>query len=189
NIYDTVTMVARDALILEGVKEPVSDKDLERLFKEKIVNKNYLPERYHRILKQVIKAVRDYEQGRLTKVEIEQVIKNSREFISHVVEHIERKKAKDIENAKIIVKHGDRIGEVIFTDEHVFFIHDVNQEDKEISKARIVKGEIGKIEEAGIEELEKAIANIKPTNRKILNKKILERLREIFGEDMEIIVR
>ena len=187
-VYDSVMMVARDALLLEG-EETVSEKEILKKFKEKIIHKNYLPERYYRILEEVIKARKDYEKGTLTKVEVEEVMKKSREFLSHVIEHIERKKAKELEESKIIIKHGDRIGEVIFTDEKVFIIHDTREEEKEITKADLTKeGTLGRIEESNLEELEKAIRDIKVSKRPLLKPKLVEQLKEIFGEDLEIVM-
>ncbi len=188
SIYDTVISVTRDALKLEGV-EQVGVEKISAAFKEKIVNKNYVTERYYRLLNEIIKAKDKFLEGKLSKVELEQVVRKSKEYINKVVEFIERKKSRELEKVRIHVRYGNKIGEVFFLESAVYFVLDVGEEEKEVRKAKIMKkGELGKLEASSIEELEREISNMKSVRKPVINKSVLEKIKEVFGEEAEMII-
>ncbi len=188
HIYETTVTVIRDILRLEGV-EKVKDADIVSTFRAEMIHKGEIPEKYLRILKQIIKAKNDYDQKKLSKTEVEEVKKVSNDFTRYMVEHLQRKRGRELEQAKIRVKHGERFGEVILLGKSAFIIHDIDNEDKEITKAALKDdGSLGDIKASSLEELEKALANMKTHDKVFIREKLFEDLKEIFGKDVRIMV-
>jgi len=187
-IYDTVVTIIRDILRLEGV-EKVSDTEIVKIFEDEMISKGKIPANFLRILNELIKAKKDYDAGKLTKTEVENVKKNSRAFIKFMVEYIQRKRGRELEKTKIRVKHGDKYGEVILLGKEAFIIHDIDQEDKYISKAEIKgDGSLGPTKKTTLEELEKALTKIDIPEKSFIKEPIFENLKNIFGKDVEILI-
>ena len=51
-------------------------------------------------------------------------------------ERKQRKRGRELERTKIRVKHGSKYGEIILLGDYAFIIHDIDHEEKEISRAR-----------------------------------------------------
>ncbi|MCX6707291.1 MAG: hypothetical protein NT001_04080, partial [Candidatus Woesearchaeota archaeon] len=106
-----------------------------------------------------------------------------------LVEFMQRRRGREIERAKIRVKHGNRYGEVIMLEATAFIIHDIDKEEKELSKAVVrPDGSLESIQSATIEELEKALAKLEIPPKTFIKEPILEDLRKIFGKDVEGLV-
>ena len=74
---------------------------------------------------------------------------------------MQRKRGKELERAKVRVKHGNKYGEVILLGTHAFIIHDIDKQDKDLSKAKLTKdGGLDTVETASLEELEKAMERL-----------------------------
>ena len=188
NIYDSVITIIRDILRSEGV-EKVSDVEIIKIFEDELISKGKVPVRFLRILNEIIKAKRDHDEHKLNKTEVEKVKKNSREFIKFMVEHIQRKRGKEMEKAKIRVKYGSKYGEIILLGKEAFIIHDIDKEEKEISKATINDdGGLGNIKESKLEELEKSLSKTEKIEKTFIKQPIFENLKEIFGKDVEILI-
>ena len=188
NIYDSVITIIRDILRSEGV-EKVSDVEIIKIFEDELISKGKVPVRFLRILNEIIKAKRDHDEHKLNKTEVEKVKKNSREFIKFMVEHIQRKRGKEMEKAKIRVKYGSKYGEIILLGKEAFIIHDIDKEEKEISKATINDdGGLGNIKESKLEELEKSLSKTENIEKTFIKQPIFENLKEIFGKDVEILI-
>ncbi len=188
HIYETVVTIIRDILRLEGV-EKVKDTDIVKTFESEMVHKGLIPERFLRILNEIIKAKKEFDEGKLLKNEVEEVRKNSGEFIKFMVEYMQRKRGRELERAKIRVKHGNRYGEILLLDTVAFIIHDIDHQDKEISKAPIKPdGSLGTTENSNLEELEKALAKIEIPGKVFIKEPMFENLKNIFGKDVEILV-
>jgi len=186
--YEGIVTIVRDILKLEGV-EKVSDADIIKIFEAEVVHKGLIPEKYLRILKDVIKAKKDYDMRKLNKTEIYQINKDARELIKFLVEYIQRKRGRELEKVKIRVKHGNRFGEIILLGKVAYIIHDVDNEDKEISKATITSdGKLIDITESSLEELEKAITGTDVVQKTFIKETIFEQLKGIFGKDVEILI-
>jgi hypothetical protein len=187
--YETVVTVIRDVLRLEGV-EKVADKEMVDLFEHEVVHKGVIPEKFLRVLKEVKKAKADYDKGTLSKTDIQNVTKDSNELIRFLVDYIQRKRGREIEQAKIRVKIGKSFGEVILMRESAFIIHDIDAPEKDISKAKITEdGGLVKYEKVSVEEFEKAIANEKFPERVFIKERTFQDLRTLFGKDVEILMR
>ncbi len=187
-VYDTVVSIIRDVLRLEGV-EKVKDIEIVAFFEEEVVHRGIIPQKYLRILKEIEKAKKDYDVKKLTKNDVELVHKNSSELIKFLVEHIQRKRGRELERAKIRVKHGNRYGEVILLNDTAFIIHDLDNEAKEISKADIREdGSLGTPQPTTIEEFEKHLVRIEIPGKVFIKEPIFEDLKRFFGKDVEILV-
>ena len=187
-IYDTIVTIIRDVLRIEGI-EKVEDEGVVKVFEDKLISQGKIPAKFLRILNEVIKAKKDYDEKKLTRMEVEKVKKDSNEFIKFLVEYLQRKRGREIERAKIRVKHGNRYGEVILLGEEAFIIHDIDHEEKEISKAKIKEdGSLGTVERSSLEELEKSLAKVEIPPKVFIKEPIFEDLKDIFGKDVEVLV-
>ncbi len=188
HVYDNVVTMIRDALKMEGI-EKVGDLEIVKTFEDELISQGKIPAKYLRILNSIMEAKRDYDNHKLTKAEVEKVKKDSEAFVRFLVEHMQRRRGKDLEKARIRVKHGDRIGEVLMLDKEAFIIHDIDNEDKEISRANFgEEGGLLHVRKSSIEELEKAIATASISQKVFIKEKFLENLKQIFGKDVEIMV-
>ncbi len=187
-IYDTTVTLIRDTLKLEG-KEKVDDLEIVKIFEDEMISQGKIPAKFLRILNSIIKAKKDYDAKKLTKTEVEKVKKESREFIKFMVEYIQRKRGRELEKTKIRVKHGNRYGEVILLGDTAYIIHDIDHEEKELSKAPINEdGSLGTTQKATLEELEKALTKVEIPSKVFIKEPIFENLKGIFGKDVEILV-
>ena len=188
HIYEAIVTVIRDILRLEGV-EKVKDVDIVQIFEDEVVHKGIIPQKYLRILKEIEKAKKDYDAKKITKTDAENMRKNSNEFMKFMIEHLQRKRGRELERAKIRVKHGNRYGEVILLDDVAFIIHDIDHEEKEISKAAIKPdGSLGTPEPTTLEEFEKHLVKIEIPGKVFIKEPIFEDLKNIFGKDVEILL-
>lgn len=184
--YETIVTLVRDVLRLEGI-EKVSEKEMVEIFEKQLVLVGKIPDKYLRILVTIIKAKKDYDDKKLTKQEVEQAHKDSNEFIRFILEYTQRKRGRELERAKLHVKHGSKFGEILLLDRIAYIIHDIDSETKEISKAPINEdGGLGTTEPATMEELEHAISKIDIPLKVFIKEPLFENLREIFGKDVEV---
>lgn len=188
NIYDTMLTVIRDVLRMEG-RDKVLDAEIIKAFEDEMIATGKVPARYLRILNEVMDAKKHYDDKATSKVDIESVKKNSREFIKFIVEYMQRKRGREIERAKVRIKYADRYGELLLLGNEVFVIHDIDAEEKHISKAKIdSKGEIGALKDSSYEEFEKALAKVEIPEKVFIKEKTFEHIKRIFGADVEILV-
>ncbi len=187
-IYDNIVTIIRDVLRLEGV-EKAGDAELIKMFEDEMVSKGKIPARFLRILNGIMDAKKDYDAGKLTKPEVDRVKKDASELTKFLVEHMQRKRGRELEKAKIRVKHGNRYGEVMLIGDDVFIIHDVDHEEKEISQGKLSEsGSIIGIHRSSLEEFEKVLAKTEIPAKVFIKEKIFEDLKSIFGKDVEILV-
>jgi len=188
HIYDSIITVIRDILKLEGV-EKVTDTEIIKMFKEELIDLGKIPEKFLRILNDIAKAKKDYDEKKLTKHEVDKVKKDAGSFIRFMVEYLQRKRGRELEKTKIRVKHGNRYGEVLLLGDTAFIIHDIDQKDKEVSRAKINKdGSLGTPQPSNLEELEKHLAKIEIPQKAFIKAPIFTNLERIFGKDVEILV-
>ena len=188
HIYDTAVTVVRDVLRMENV-DSVDNNELLKVFQSEIVQKGTIPEKYFRYFKQITKAKLDFDSGKLTKSEVEKVRRESNEFTKFMVEFMQRKRGRELERARIRVKHGKKFGEVLLLDDMAYIIHDLDNQDKEITKAKVKPdGSLDKVEKSSLEELEKVLAKSNIPPKVFIKEPIFENLKEVFGKDVEILV-
>ena len=188
NTYESTITVIRDILTIEGETE-VSEDKLVPMFEKNIISKGFLPHKYKRVLDIIMKAKKDYDQKKLTKTEVNQVKKESVAFMKNMIEYIQRKRGKVLEKTKIRVKHGDMYGEIYLLNDIAFILHDIDNPEQDISKAKIEKdGSLSNIENCTLAELEHGIANIKIPPKVYIKQPIFDDLKEIFGKDVEVML-
>ena len=187
-IYETIVTIIRDVLRMEGI-EKVEDVEVVKVFEDELISQGKIPAKFLRILNEIIKAKKDYDDKKLTKIEVERVKKDSNEFIKFIVEYMQRKRGKEIERAKIRVKHGNKYGEVILLGHEAFIIQDIDSQEKQISRAKIKEdGSLGTVEKSSLEELERSLAKVEIPPKVFIKEPIFEDLKNIFGRDVEILV-
>ncbi len=186
--YENVITTARDVLQLEGVDE-VSDDDIIDVFDEQVIQQGVLPEKHLRLLKEVKAAKEDYENDDLNSSEVKKVQKTARQLIKDLVEHIQRKRSRELEQAKIQVQYGDKAGEVLLLGDYAYIIHDVDAEREEITKAELNDdGSLGEMVESDPQELEEALMEIDVPPQAYVKEPIFEDLKEVFGEDVKVLL-
>ena len=188
NIYDTITTVIRDVLKLEGV-EKIKDSEIMHLVEDKLISEGKMPSKFLRTVQELMKAKKDYDEKKLSKVEVEKIHQDAGLLIKFLVEHMQRKRGRELERLKIRVKHGSKFGEIILLGDTAYIIHDIDNEEKELSRAKIREnGSLDAIEKSSLEELEKALAKIEVPQRTSIKQPIFEDLKRIFGSDVEILM-
>jgi uncharacterized protein (UPF0332 family)/predicted nucleotidyltransferase len=188
HIYDSVVTIIRDILRLEGI-ERVKNEEIVKLFETEMVHLGKIPEKFLRMLDELVKAKQDYDKGKLNKAEVDKVKKDSAQLIKFLIEYLQRKRGRELEKTKIRVKHGKRYGEVILLGEIAFIIHDLDHEEKEITKADIKEdGSLGKVTKSTLEEFEKHLAKIEIPTKVFIKQPIFEDLKKLFGRDVEVLV-
>lgn len=187
-LYENVCTMVRDVLRLEGV-EKVVDADLVSVFESKMIHKGLIPQKYLRVLKEVLKAKKDYDAKKLTKQEVQRVLKQGNDLIRVLIEYIQRSRGRELDRAKIRVKHGNRYGEVLLLGDEAFIIHDIDHEQKEISKAKLgAEGKLTNIKASSLADLEKKLMKMNIPPKVFIKEKTFEDLKSIFGKDVEILV-
>jgi predicted nucleotidyltransferase/uncharacterized protein (UPF0332 family) len=188
HIYETTVTVIRDILRQEGV-EKIKDDEIVKTFQSEMIHRGAMPEKFLRILKQIVKAKKDYDSNKLTKMDVENIKKVSNEFTKYMVEFLQRKRGRELERAKIRVKHGKKFGEVLLLNGTAYIIHDIDNENNDISKGTLNDdGSISNITKCNLEELEKALAKVESHQKVFIKERIFENLKDIFGKDVEILV-
>ena len=188
NIYDTITTVVRDVLRLEGV-EKVKENEILDFVEDKLVSEGKMPSKFFRTLQELMKAKKDYDEKKLSKVEIEKIHQEAGALIKYLVEHMQRKRGRELDRLKIRVKHGNKFGEVTLIGNEAYITYDIDNPEKEIDKAKVKEdGSLDTIEKSSLEDLEKALAKIEIPQRASIKERIFEDLKRIFGKDVEILM-
>lgn len=183
-VYDGCVGIAKEILAEHGIVD-VDTKDIEKLFKEQVIAKERLPEKYQALFARVLRAKRDYEQGKLTRQEVHAIKKDAYEFMKVITAHMQRKHAQAFREACIRFKYGERVGELIVCDDIAFLIRDITSREK-LERVRIEKdGSFSMPEQSSLEEVEKALRENKHRNP-FVKEKLFENLKHIFGEQLEI---
>jgi len=182
-IYDASKKIIEDVLSINKIK----GKDLEKGL-EKLASKNEIDKRLITLYKDLIKAKEDYKKDKLSRAELDKVRKESRLFMRILTDHIQFKKARDLDRITIKVKYENKSGEVIIFDDAVFIIEDSVNKEK-IGRGKIGKdGDIVNIEKSSLSELEKHMSMERVPKNIFLKEKTFESLKNIFGKDVEILM-
>ncbi|MDP2906946.1 MAG: hypothetical protein Q8O03_03310 [Nanoarchaeota archaeon] len=184
-LYDTVMAVTRDAIRISTDKKVV---DIEKQFKEELVDEGKLPDKLYKILKEVIKAKKEFDEKKIAKQEVQKIGKEARMYIKILIEFIQRSRGIELERAKIRFKYGDKFGEITLLDTVAFIMPDLENRE-EIQKADInAKGGIENIQKSSLEEMESHMKDVKIPEKVFIKEPIFESLRSIFGKDVEVLI-
>ncbi len=187
-LYDEVLTIIRDVLKLEGI-EKAKDDEIIHLFEKELITTGKVPARYLRDLEEIIEAKKKHDQKKITKADIEKARKGSSGLFQFLVEYMQRKRGRELERAKIKIKHGEKFGEVVLLDKIAFVIHDLDAKELRIEKAEIESdGSLGTLQDSSLEEYEKELAKAAFPPRVFVKEPIFEGLKRIFGKDVEVLV-
>ncbi|MBI4152934.1 hypothetical protein HY497_00280 [Candidatus Woesearchaeota archaeon] len=188
HLYDRVLTIIRDVLKAEGVEEAKDDKVVQ-LFEDELIVKGKVPNKILRDLNEIVAAKKQYDKRKLAKPDIEKARQGSEALIRFLVEYMQRKRGRELERAKIRVKYGEKYGEVLLLDSNAFIVHNIDAEKPQVSKAPIREdGGLGVTKDSSLEEMEKAVAEKPLPPRVFIKEPIFEKLRDLFGKDVEILV-
>ncbi len=187
-LYDETITIIRDILHMEGI-ERAQDEEIVKLFEHELISTGKVPARYLRDLQEIIDAKKKHDQKKLAKVDIEKARKGSSGLLQFLIEYMQRKRGKELERAKVRVKHGGKFGEVILLEKTAFIIFDVDSKEQRIEKAPLnTDGSLGTVVDSSLEEFEKELANAKFPPRVFIKEPIFEDLKRIFGREVEVLL-
>ncbi len=188
-LYDEIVTIIRDILKLEG-RERAHDEEIIKLFEDELISTGKIPARYLRDLNQVVEAKKKHDAKKLTKTDIENARKDSAGLVKFLIEYVQRKRGRELEKARIRVKHGEKYGEVILMEKVAFVIHDLDAKEQRVEKAQLnPDGSLGDLKESSLEEFEKELARQKFPPKVFIKEPIFEDLKNIFGRDVEVLVQ
>lgn len=188
HIYDTSLSLVRDVLKTEDVTK-VENDELVKTFKNVLVSTGKIPEKLLRSLESIIKAKKDYDTKKLTKIEVQNISKSAGAFIKDMIEYMQRKRGRELDRARVRVKFGDKYGDVVLFDKDAFIIEESENGEKTVQKATVTKeGGLTGIRKSSYEEYEKAIADMQIPLRVFIKEKLFEDFKKIFGPNVEILV-
>lgn len=186
-IHSTTMNLIRDLLIEYKIKN-ITAQNLPGLFTKTICESEKLPLKYHKSLQDIIKAKKDFEAKKLSKQEINKVRRESREFIRILIDLLDVKRSLKLDKAKLQFRYGSgKIGELIFLKEVTFVIKDVTKRDEIMIGNIDADGSLQNLKNSNIQEFEKYINSVKMPEEKILKTQTLESIKQIIGEDVEIL--
>ncbi|MGB9749042.1 MAG: nucleotidyltransferase domain-containing protein [Candidatus Woesearchaeota archaeon] len=185
-VCDTVTSVVRDCLKEEGVMS-CEENNLMQCFKEKLVDTGKIPENFFRKLKMIEKNKKDYEEQKLSKIDVKKFLKDAGELTKFLLEYIQRKKFRELESSKVRVKHGSKLGELVFMEKNIYLVSDIKEKDKCYKAEILGEKKVSDFVEISQEEFEKFIDAEKPGNA-VLTTDLVENIKRILGEDIEFII-
>ncbi len=187
-LYDEVVTIIRDVLKVEGI-ERSSDTQIISIFEKELVTTGKVPARFLRDLQEIVDAKKKYDLKKLDKNDIELARKGSSGLIKFLVEYLQRKRGRDLERARIRVKHGQKFGEIYLLDKIAFVVHDIDAKDQRIEKAKINSdGSLGPLVDSNLEEFEKSIASMIAPLKAFIKEPIFEDIKNIFGRDVEVLI-
>lgn len=188
SVYESTMTIIGDAFRLEGQVD-YDDKKISALFDSLLVKKGHLPEKYNRMLTELFVAKKDYDANKLTRQEVNNVLKDSKTLLNGLVDHIQRKRGREIERVRVKIKYGEKFGEVILLGSQAYIVKDLESQNREVIKATITKkGNIASEKESSLEELENALMAIEIPPKVFIKGTLFNDLKTMFGEDVEVLV-
>ena len=149
---------------------------------KKIVDRGEFPRKYLTTFQRIIKA----RDTKLSKAENEKLRREARLYIKNILEFVQRKRGFERERSKLRFKYGEKEGELYIVQDKAFLIKDIKE--KEIMKGKLQdNGTISNVVKSSLEELENDLKNLKQEDI-FLKDKTINSLKEIIGQDVEILV-
>ncbi|MEK6901411.1 MAG: hypothetical protein AABX37_03655, partial [Nanoarchaeota archaeon] len=187
-LYEEIVTIIRDVLKQEGI-ERASDAEIVSLFEKELIVTGKVPARYLRDLQEIVDAKKKYDQKKLEKTDIENARKGSGGLLKFLVEYLQRKRGKELERARLRVKHGEKYGEVMLFEKVAFVTFDIDAKEQRIEKAVLnADGSLGTLKDSNLEEFEKELAKATFPKRVLIKEPIFEDLKRIFGRDVEVLM-
>jgi len=184
-LYDTVMAVTRDAIRISTDKKVT---DIEKQFKEDLVDEGKLPDKLYKILKTITKAKKDFDEKKMSRQEVYKIGKEARTYIKVLIEFIQRNRGIELERAKIRFKYGDKFGEVVLLEKIAFITPDLENRE-EVQKADLNHhGSLDNVQKSSLEEMETHMKDVKIPEKVFIKEKIFESLKGLFGKDVEVLI-
>tara|TARA_Y100000310_G_scaffold331537_1_gene405282 strand:- start:61 stop:1917 length:1857 start_codon:yes stop_codon:yes gene_type:complete len=152
----------------------------------KLVSKGHFNKKDMDLLKRTIEGVSKAS----SKEELDKFRRESSLLRKRLFEHIQLKRGREIDRARIRVKYGDQFGDVYLLDGIAFMVGDIDAKTKAVSKAKITSnGRLGDVQPSTLEELDKALATAEKIPEKVfIKEKLFEGLKRIYGKNVEIML-
>jgi len=188
HLHDEVVTIIRDILSLEGVKR-AKESEIVKIFENELITSGKVPNKFLRDLNEVIVAKKKSESGKLTKTDLHKAKKGSMGLIRFLVDYLQMKRGRELQRAKIRVKHGSKFAEITLIDAEAFIIRDIDARDGKIEKAAMSKdGSFGVAKKSNMEEFEKALASAKFPQRVFIKEPVFEAIKKHFGPEAEVLL-
>jgi predicted nucleotidyltransferase/uncharacterized protein (UPF0332 family) len=187
-LYADCISAARNIILEESELKSVASKDISDKFQEVLVDANKIPSKIFEQFKTVIEIKK--ENKALNKVDVEKYRKCATDFIKYVLEYMDRKKSRLIEQHKIKIRYGskrDKIAQLAILKNEIFFIKDMSEQNN-VLKYSYKDGKIANEKKIGIDDLDKAILDNPLSLRPILDRRLIEFIEEKIGKDYDIVL-
>ncbi len=177
-ISEHVATAIRDVLSYENVTRVPETKMVE-IFNKELVETGKVPANLLRLVKSVFALQKKKE---LAKIDIQKFKKEAKELLKFLIEYLQRKRAKDLERAKLRVKYGEKLAEVTLLGNKAFLIMDVTADNKEMKVADVNKdGSLANLKKAKEEDYERSLAKVAVPVKVELSDSLFKSLEGIFG--------
>ncbi|MBT5274937.1 hypothetical protein HOL82_03295 [Candidatus Woesearchaeota archaeon] len=186
-VYATSMNVTKD--LLEDMKvKGVSVGKMPALFKEHVCTKEKVPQKYHKILKDIVKAKKDFDAKKLTKQEINKVRRDAREYIRLVLDILDSRRLIALNKVKIQFKWGkNKYGEAIILEKVVFVLKDTSKREELMIGKMSKDGMLVDLKKSSVNEYEKYIKQHKLTPERTIKPRFFEGLKDLVGEEVDIL--
>jgi hypothetical protein len=148
-------------------------------FEKNFIRRGKLPESYLRILKDLVKAKKDFKKGKLDKREVENVRKNVTLLINRLIDYNQRCELISMQKGRLRLKVKEKVYELILTDKLGFLI-----DRGGISKINIEKG---KVEKSDVREMTDALEQQSKKSEIKFDERLFDIIKKKIGK-FEIIL-
>ncbi len=188
HLHDEVVTIVRDILKLEGITK-AKESDILKIFEDELITSGKVPAKFLRDIKEVVAAKKKSEEGKLSKTELNKAKAGSIALIRFLVDYLQMKRGRELQRAKIRIKHGSKFAEITLLESEAFIIRDIDARDGKVEKAVLNKdGSLGTAKNSSLEEFEKALANAKFANRVFIKEPVFEAIKKHFGKEAEVLL-
>ena len=130
SITSIAVNIIKDILKAEDIRaSPL--KGLKQLVEQGKISKRFLD-----IYQSVEKAEKDFKAKKLSRQETEKIRKEASILIKAMLEYLQRKKAIELDRAKIRVKYGNKFAELFVFEKEAYAINVNKLIEKEINKCQ-----------------------------------------------------
>lgn len=165
--------------MLRGIFGNKTEEKLVEEFEKEFVKKGSLPSPYLRMLKNIVKAKKEFKKGKLRRNEIEETRKNAVTLINHLIDYTQRSDLVSLQKGKLRLKTKSKIYDLVLTDKAAFLV------DKgKVNKINL-KGK--KLEDSNVEELTEALNQQKKKTEVKVDEDLFNFLKKKLGR-FEIIL-
>jgi len=160
--------------LLKSIFGKKSEQQLVEEFEKEFIKKGFFPSPFLRILKNVVKARKEFKKGKIKREDIENVRKNANILINHLIEYNQRAELISLQKGKLKLKTKTKTYELVLTDNAAFLI------DKgKVSKINIKQK---RLEDSSVEELTEALDKQKKKQEVKVDEDLFAMLKKKIGK-------